>query len=108
MREFFAGLDFAALIPAGVRKVLDVLLGRRQSSGTAEPGASAGDAVVTQVLQPMPVPRLQPAAQMSGRMAIEVSAAGGTSAQITDVAASDGLSILGRVGRSDRSYSGGD
>ena len=62
--------------------------------------------VVTPIVQPMPLPRLQPAAQMSGRMAIQVTAAGGTSAQITDVAASDGLSILGSVGRSDRSFEG--
>lgn len=108
VKDFFAGLDFASLIPSGVRKVFDVLLGRRSSGSTTSSGGSTADTAVTPILQPMPVPRLQPAAQMSGRMAIEVSAAGGTSAQITDVAASDGLSILGRVGRSDRSYSGGD
>ena len=108
VKDFFAGLDFASLIPSGVRKVFDVLLGRRSSGSTTSSGASAADTAVTPILQPMPVPRLQPAAQMSGRMAIQVTAAGGTSAQITDVAASDGLSILGSVGRSDRSFSGSD
>ena len=108
VKDFFAGLDFASLIPSGVRKVFDVLLGRRSSGSTTSSDASAADTAVTPILQPMPVPRLQPAAQMSGRMAIQVTAAGGTSAQITDVAASDGLSILGSVGRSDRSYSGSD
>ena len=106
VKGFFAGLDFASLIPSGVRKVFDVLLGRRSSGSTTSSDASAADAAVTPILQPMPVPRLQPAAQMSGRMAIQVTAAGGTSAQITDVAASDGLSILGSVGRSDRSFEG--
>lgn len=108
VKGFFAGLDFASLIPSGVRKVFDVLLGRRSSGSTTSSDASAADTAVTPILQPMPVPRLQPAAQMSGRMAIQVTAAGGTSAQITDVAASDGLSILGSVGRSDRSFSGSD
>lgn len=106
MKDFFAGLDFASLIPSGVRKVFDVLLGRRSSDSTTSSDASAADTAVTPILQSMPVPRLQPAAQMSGRMAIQVTAAGGTSAQITDVAASDGLSILGSVGRSDRSFEG--
>lgn len=106
VKDFFAGLDFASLIPSGVRKVFDVLLGRRSSGSTTSSDASAADTAVTPILQPMPVPRLQPAAQMSGRMAIQVTAAGGTSAQITDVAASDGLSILGSVGRSDRSFEG--
>lgn len=106
VKDFFAGLDFASLIPSGVRKIFDVLLGRRSSGSTTSSDASAADTAVTPILQPMPVPRLQPAAQMSGRMAIQVTAAGGTSAQITDVAASDGLSILGSVGRSDRSFEG--
>lgn len=106
VKGFFAGLDFASLIPSGVRKVFDVLLGRRSSGSTTSSDASAADTAVTPILQPMPVPRLQPAAQMSGRMAIQVTAAGGTSAHITDVAASDGLSILGSVGRSDRSFEG--
>lgn len=108
VKGFFAGLDFASLIPSGVRKVFDVLFGRRSSDSTTSSDASAADTAVTPILQPMPVPRLQPAVQMSGRMAIQVTAAGGTSAQITDVAASDGLSILGSVGRSDRSFSGSD
>ena len=106
VKDFFTGLDFASLIPSGVRKVFDVLLGRRSSGSTTSSDASVADTAVTPILQPMPVPRLQPAAQMSGRMAIQVTAAGGTSAQITDVAASDGLSILGSVGRSDRSFEG--
>lgn len=106
MKDFFAGLDFASLIPTGIRKVFDVLLGRRSNGSTTSSDASVADTAVTPILQPMPVPRLQPAAQMSGRMAIQVTAAGGTSAQITDVAASDGLSILGSVGRSDRSFEG--
>lgn len=106
VKDFFAGLDFASLIPSGVRNVFDVLLGRRSSDSTTSSDASAADTAVTPILQPMPVPRLQPVAQMSGRMAIQVTAAGGTSAQITDVAASDGLSILGSVGRSDRSFEG--
>ena len=106
VKGFFAGLDFASLIPSGVRKIFDVLFGRRSSGSTTSSDASAADTAVTPILQPMPVPRLQPAAQMSGRMAIQVTAAGGTSAQITDVAASDGLSILGSVGRSDRSFEG--
>ncbi len=106
VKDFFAGLDFASLIPTGVRKVLDVLLGRRRDGSAAEPDASVADAGVTPVLQPMTVPKLQPAASLSGRMAIQVTAAGGSSAQITDVAASDGLSILGSVGRSDRSFEG--
>lgn len=106
VKDFFAGLDFASLIPTGIRKVFDVLLGRRSNGSTTSSDASAADTAVTPILQPMPLPRLQPAAQMSGRMAIQVTAAGGTSAQITDVAASDGLSILGSVGRSDRSFEG--
>ena len=106
VKDFFAGLDFASLIPTGIRKVFDVLLGRRSNGSTTSSDASAADMVVTPIVQPMPLPRLQPAAQMSGRMAIQVTAAGGTSAQITDVAASDGLSILGSVGRSDRSFEG--
>ena len=106
VKDFFAGLDFASLIPTGIRKVFDVLLGQRSNSSTTSSDASAADTAVTPILQPMPLPRLQPAAQMSGRMAIQVTAAGGTSAQITDVAASDGLSILGSVGRSDRSFEG--
>ncbi len=106
MKDFFAGLDFASLIPTGIRKVFDVLLGRRSNGSTTSSDASVADTAVTPILQPMPVPRLQPAAQMSGHMAIQVTAAGGTSAQITDVAASDGLSILGSVGRSDRSFEG--
>ena len=106
MKDFFAGLDFASLIPTGIRKVFDVLLGRRSNGSTTSSDASTADTAVTPILQPMPLPRLQPAAQMSGRMAIQVTAAGGTSAQITDVAASDGLSILGSVGRSDRSFEG--
>lgn len=106
VKDFFAGLDFASLIPTGIRKVFDVLLGRRSSDSTTSSDASAADTAVTPILQPMPLPRLQPATQMSGRMAIQVTAAGGTSAQITDVAASDGLSILGSVGRSDRSFEG--
>lgn len=106
VKDFFAGLDFASLIPTGIRKVFDVLLGRRSNGSTTSSDASVADTAVTPILQPMPVPRLQPAAQMSGRMAIQVTAAGGTSAQITDVAASDGLSILGSVGRSDRSFEG--
>lgn len=106
VKDFFAGLDFASLIPTGIRKVFDVLLGRRSNGSTTSSDASAADTAVTPILQSMPLPRLQPAAQMSGRMAIQVTAAGGTSAQITDVAASDGLSILGSVGRSDRSYEG--
>lgn len=106
VKDFFAGLDFASLIPTGIRKVFDVLLGRRSNGSTTSSDASAADTVVTPILQPMPLPRLQPAAQMSGRMAIQVTAAGGTSAQITDVAASDGLSIFGSVGRSDRSFEG--
>lgn len=106
VKDFFAGLDFASLIPSGVRKVFDVLLGRRSNGSTTSSDASVADTAVTPILQPMPLPRLQPAAQMSGRMAIQVTAAGGTSAQITDVAASDGLSILGSVGRSDRSFEG--
>ena len=106
MKDFFAGLDFASLIPTGIRKVFDVLLGRRSNGSTTSSDASVADTAVTPILQPMPVPRLQPAAQMSGRMAIQVTAAGGTSAQITDVAASGGLSILGSVGRSDRSFEG--
>lgn len=106
VKDFFAGLDFVSLIPTGIRKVFDVLLGRRSNGSTTSSDASAADTAVTPILQPMPLPRLQPAAQMSGRMAIQVTAAGGTSAQITDVAASDGLSILGSVGRSDRSFEG--
>ena len=106
VKDFFAGLDFASLIPTGIRKVFDVLLGRRLNGSTTSPDASTADTAVTPIVQPMPLPRLQPAAQMSGRMAIQVTAAGGTSAQITDVAASDGLSILGSVGRSDRSFEG--
>ena len=106
VKDFFAGLDFASLIPTGIRKVFDVLLGRRSNGSTTSPDASTADTAVTPIVQPMPLPRLQPAAQMSGRMAIQVTAAGGTSAQITDVAASDGLSILGSVGRSDRSFEG--
>ena len=106
VKDFFAGLDFASLIPTGIRKVFDVLLGWRSNGSTTSSDASAADTAVTPIVQPMPLPRLQPAAQMSGRMAIQVTAAGGTSAQITDVAASDGLSILGSVGRSDRSFEG--
>lgn len=108
VKDFFAGLDFASLIPTGIRKVFDVLLGRRSSDSTTSSDASAADTAVTPILQPMPLPRLQPATQMSGRMAIRVTAAGGASAAIDDIEASDGLSIIGSVGRSDRSFSGSD
>ena len=108
VKDFFAGLDFASLIPTGIRKVFDVLLGRRSNGSTTSSDASAADTAVTPILQPMPLPRMQPAGRMSGRMAIQVTASGGASAAIDDVEASDGLSIIGSVGRSDRSFSGSD
>lgn len=108
VKDFFAGLDFASLIPTGIRKVFDVLLGRTTDVAPADDSTSAVPTGMTPLVQPAVVPRMQPAGRMSGRMAIQVTAAGGTSAQITDVAASDGLSILGSVGRSDRSFSGSD
>ena len=106
VKDFFAGLDFASLIPTGIRKVFDVLLGRTTDVAPADDSTSAVPTGMTPLVQPAVVPRMQPAGRMSGRMAIQVTAAGGTSAQITDVAASDGLSILGSVGRSDRSFEG--
>lgn len=108
VKDFFAGLDFASLIPTGIRKVFDVLLGRTTDVAPADDSTSAVPTGMTPLVQPAVVPRMQPAGRMSGRMAIQVTTAGGTSAQITDVAASDGLSILGSVGRSDRSFSGSD
>lgn len=108
VKDFFAGLDFASLIPTGIRKVFNTLLGRRTESPAPSEEASAVPVGMTPLVQPAAVPRMQPAARMSGRMAIRVTAAGGASAAIDDVEASDGLSIIGSVGRSDRSFSGSD
>lgn len=108
VKDFFAGLDFASLIPTGIRKVFDVLLGRRTETVPTDAPASVAPMGMTPLVQPAAVPRMQPAARMSGRMAIRVTAAGGASAAIDDVEASDGLSIIGSVGRSDRSFSGSD
>lgn len=108
VKDFFAGLDFASLIPTGIRKVFDVLLGRTTDVAPADDSTSAVPTGMTPLVQPAVVPRMQPAGRMSGRMAIRVTASGGASAAIDDVEASDGLSIIGRVGRSDRSFSGSD
>ena len=48
-------------------------------------------------------PAVDPVAQMNGQMAIRVTAAGGAAAQIDDISSDGGLSIIGSVGRSDRS-----
>lgn len=106
VKDFFAGLDFASLIPTGIRKVFDVLLGRTTDVAPADDSTSAVPTGMTPLVQPAVVPRMQPAGRMSGRMAIRVTASGGTSAAIDDVEASDGLSIIGSVGRSDRSFEG--
>ena len=108
VKDFFAGLDFASLIPTGIRKVFDVLLGRTTDVAPADDSTSAVPTGMTPLVQPAVVPRMQPAGRMSGRMAIQVTASGGASAAIDDVEASDGLSIIGSVGRSDRSFSGSD
>lgn len=108
VKDFFAGLDFASLIPTGIRKVFDVLLGRTTDVAPADDSTSAVPTGMTPLVQPAAVPRMQPAGRMSGSMAIRVTASGGASAAIDDVEASDGLSIIGRVGRSDRSFSGSD
>ena len=108
VKDFFAGLDFASLIPTGIRKVFDVLLGRTTDVAPADDSTSAVPTGMTPLVQPAVVPRMQPAGRMSGRMAIQVTASGGASAAIDSVEASDGLSIIGRVGRSDRSFSGSD
>lgn len=49
------------------------------------------------------MPAMLPDQRMSGRIAVDVMAAGGASAALTDVSADGGLQIIGSVGRSERS-----
>lgn len=89
--DFFANFKFSDLIPDGIRNLFSGLL--PSSGGSQQPPAA----------QSVPVPALIPDARMSGQMAIQVTAVGGASVQIAGVESSDGLTIRGSVGRSERS-----
>lgn len=88
IRDFFSGFDF-------FRKMFGWLA---PAGGQTPTPAGAAAGVV-------PASVLMPDARMSGQMAIQVTAVGGASAQIADIESSDGLTIRGSVGRSDRSMS---
>ena len=84
IKSFFSGIDFSSMIPDGLKKVFNFVAEGAQSV----------------------MPAVSPVAQMNGQMAIRVTAAGGAVAQIDDVSSDGGLSIVGSVGRSDRSMEG--
>lgn len=83
--DFFTNFDFKSLLPSWASDLF----------GGSEGGGG----------QQMQNPQMANEARMSGRMNINVTASGGASATIQDVASSN-LDIVGAVGRSDRS--GGD
>lgn len=84
IKSFFSGIDFSSLIPDGLKRIFNFVAEGAQSV----------------------MPAISPVAQMNGQMAIRVTAAGGAVAQIDDVRSDGGLSIVGSVGRSDRSMEG--
>lgn len=84
IKSFFGGIDFSSLIPDGLKKVFSFVSDGVQSV----------------------MPSVDPVAQMNGQMAIRVTAAGGAVAAIDDISSDGGLSIIGSVGRSDRSMDG--
>ena len=84
IKSFFSGIDFSSLIPDGLKRIFNFVVEGAQSV----------------------MPAISPVAQMNGQMAIRVTAAGGAVAQIDDVRSDGGLSIVGSVGRSDRSMEG--
>ncbi len=84
IKSFFSGIDFSSLIPDGLKKIFNFV-------------ADGAQAVM---------PSVDPVAQMNGQMAIRVTAAGGAVAAIDDISSDGGLSIIGSVGRSDRSMEG--
>ena len=82
IKSFFSGIDLSSLIPDGLKRIFNFVGGGIQSTA---------------------MPAVDPVAQMNGQMAIRVTAAGGAAAQIDDISSDGGLSIIGSVGRSDRS-----
>lgn len=82
IKSFFSGIDLSSLIPDGLKRIFNFIGGGIQSTA---------------------MPAVDPVAQMNGQMAIRVTAAGGAAAQIDDISSDGGLSIIGSVGRSDRS-----
>ncbi len=94
--DVFASIDFTAWMPKGLKDAWDSFRGKKSESATSE-------AVPEAVLAPTDLQVPLASAQMSGTMAIRVMAAGGASAQIDGISSDGGLSILGSVGRSDRS-----
>lgn len=91
IRDYFTNFDFKSLIPDFAKDWI--------SSGD-KGGASEAD-VAPPARQVEPVNLA--AQRMSGRLAVDVTAAGGAAATLTDVRADGGLQIIGSVGRTERS-----
>lgn len=96
IREIFTKIDFTRLIPAPIRTLISSFM-PDQSDGAEQTNNTVSNIQSAVVLANAPDVRMQ------GQIGIRVMAAGGTSAQIESVSASEGLSIVGSIGRSDRS-----
>ncbi|MDO5531426.1 hypothetical protein [Sutterella sp.] len=123
-KAVFRGIDFSSLIPDWVKKFLPEDWLKSPATTATTPTTSTSSAPSTQMpsattpttstssapstqMPSATLPRVElgpvQTQQVAGTMTISVTATGGAAAAITDIDATDGLSIYGSVGQSGRS-----